>query len=128
MFPNNLFVGVIPLPLLVIVSIEKTLLPSLMKSAKVSDLEFFRHLLMLETWMWAELTINSALALVIGIMTSFLDYPLVIMFILGFFIPLPLFFAFNIFPTSSADKAGNTSFTQITSSMLDKIFALEACI
>ena len=33
------------------------------KSAKVSDLEFFRHLLTLETWMWAELTINSALAL-----------------------------------------------------------------
>ena len=75
-----------------------------MKSAKVTNLEFFRYLLTLETWMWAELTINLALALVIGIMTSLLDYPLVIMLILGFFIPLPLFFAFNIFPTSSADK------------------------
>ena len=98
-----------------------------MKSAKVSDLEFFRYLLTLEIWMWAELTINSASALVIGIMTSLLDCPLVIMLILGFFVLLPLFFAFNMFPTSSADKVRNVSFTQITSSILDKIFALEAC-
>ena len=98
-----------------------------MKSMKVSDLEFFRHLLMLEMWMWAELMINLALVLVIGIMTSLLDCPFVVMFILGFFEPPLLFFAFNIFPTSSADKEGNTSFTQITSSMLVEIFALEAC-
>ena len=97
-----------------------------MKSAKVSDLEFFRHLLMLEVCMWAELTINSALVLVIGIMTSLLDCPFIIMLILGFFEPPLLFFAFNIFPTSSADKEGNASFTRITSSMLVEIFALEA--
>ena len=77
--------------------------------------------------MWTELTINSALVLVIGIMTSLLDYPLVVILILDFFVPLPLFFAFNIFPTLSANKVGNTSFTQITSSMLDETFVLEAC-
>jgi len=76
--------------------------------------------------MWAELTINSVLVLVIGIMTSLLDYPLVIVLILGFFVPPLLFFAFNIFPTSSADKVGNASFTRITSSMLEELLALEA--
>ena len=78
--------------------------------------------------MWAELTINSVLALVMGIMTSLLDCPLVVMLILGFFIPLLLFFAFNIFPTSSADKVGNASFTQITSSMFVNLITLEACV
>ena len=78
--------------------------------------------------MCAELTINSALVLVIGIMTSLLDCPFVVMLILGFLKPPLLFFAFNIFSTSSADKEGNASFTQITSSMFDEIFALEACV
>jgi len=50
--------------------------------------------------------VNDLDTLVIGIMTS-----LVVMLILGFFIPPPLFFAFNIFPTSSADKVRNASFT-----------------
>ena len=77
--------------------------------------------------MCAELTINSALVLVIEIMTSLLDCPFVIMLILGFLEPPLLFFAFNIFPTLSADKEGNASFTQITSSMFDEMFALEAC-
>ena len=98
-----------------------------MKSAKMFDLEFFKHLLTLDIWMWAELIINSALVLVIGIMTSLLDWPLVVILILGFFVPPLLFFAFNIFPTSSADKVGNASFTQITSSMLDELLALEVC-
>ena len=60
-------------------------------------------------------------------MTSFLDSPLVIILILGFLLPTPLFFAFNIFPTSSANKEGNTSLTHKTSSMLDKIVDFEAC-
>ena len=77
--------------------------------------------------MCAELTINSALVLVIEIMTSLLDCPFVIMLILGFLEPPLLFFAFNIFPTLSADKEGNASFTQITSSMFDEMFALEDC-
>jgi len=78
--------------------------------------------------MCAELTINSAFGLVIGTMTSLLDSLLVVMLILGFLLLLLLFFAFNIFPTSSADKEGNASLTHRTSSMFDEIFALEACI
>ena len=60
-------------------------------------------------------------------MTSFLDGPLVIMLSCGFFLLSLLFFTFNIFPTSSADKDGNVSLTHKTSSMLDEIFILEAC-
>ena len=71
--------------------------------------------------------INSAFDLAIEIITSFLDGPLVIILILGFLLPTPLFFVFNIFPTLSADKEGNTSLTHKTSSMLDEIFDFEAC-
>jgi len=70
--------------------------------------------------------INSAFDLAIEIMTSFLDSPLVVILILGFLLPTLLFFAFNIFPTSSADKEGNAFLTRKTSSMLDKIFDFEA--
>ena len=98
-----------------------------MKSVRMFDLEFFKHLLMLEMCVCAELMINSALDLVIGIMTSLLDCPLVVILILGFFVPLLLFFAFNIFPTSSADKEGNASLTQMTSLMLNEFLGLEAC-
>jgi len=70
--------------------------------------------------------INSAFDLAIEIMTSFLNGPLVIILILGFLLPTPLFFAFNIFPTSSADKEGNAFLTHKTSSMLDEIFDFEA--
>jgi len=70
--------------------------------------------------------INSAFDLAIEIMTSFLNSPLVIILILDFLLLTPLFFAFNIFPTSSADKEGNTSLTHKISSMLDKIFDFEA--
>jgi len=72
--------------------------------------------------------INSVFDLAIKIMTSFLDSPLVIILILGFLLSTPLFFAFNIFPTLSADKEGNTCLTHKTSSMLGKIFDFEACI
>ena len=104
------------------------LLVTWMKSVMIFDLEFFRHLLMLEVWMCAELTINSMFGLVIGIMTSFLDSPLVVILILGFLLLSLLFFAFNIFPTSFANKEGNASLTHKTSSMFDEIFALKACV
>jgi len=68
--------------------------------------------------------INSALTLVIGIIASFLDSPLVVMLILGFLLLMLLFFAFNIFPTSLANKAGNASFTHRTSSIFDKVFVM----
>jgi len=64
--------------------------------------------------------------LAIGIMTSFLDGPLVIMLSFGFFLPSLLFFTFNIFPTSLANKDRNTSLTHKTFSTLDEIFILEA--
>ena len=60
-------------------------------------------------------------------MTCFLDGPLVIMLILGFFFLLLLFLAFIIFPTSSTDKDGNASLSHKTSLMFGKIFILEAC-
>ena len=97
-----------------------------MKSVIMSDLEFFRHLLTLAMWMWAELTINSAICLAISMMTSFLNSPLVIMLILGFLLPSLLFFIFNTFPTSSADKAGNASLTHTMSSMHERL-DFEAC-
>ena len=71
--------------------------------------------------------INSAFDLAIEIITSFLDDPLVIILILGFLLSTPLFFAFNIFSTSSANKKENAFLTHKTSSMLDKIFDFEAC-
>ena len=61
-------------------------------------------------------------------MTSFLNSPLVIILILGFLIPALLFFAFNIFPTSSANKNGKASLTCKISLMLDEIFDFKACI
>ena len=97
-----------------------------MKSAKVSDLEFFRHLLTLEIWIWAELIINSALTLVIGIITSLLDSPLVVILILGFLLPSLLSLIFKIFPTSSADREGNAFFNRKTSSTFCEMFDLEA--
>ena len=61
-----------------------------------------------------------------GIMTSFFDSPLVIILILDFLLPLPLFFTFNIFPTSLADKEENASLTCKTSSILYKMFDFKA--
>ena len=98
------------------------LLVKQMKSATIFNLEFFKHLLMLEMWICTELMINSVLDLAIGIITSFLDGPLVVMLILDFFLPSLLFFTFNIFSTSFTDKAENASLTHKTSSMLGEIF------
>ena len=78
--------------------------------------------------MCAELTINSMFGLVIGIMTSFLDSPLVVILILGFLLLSLLFFAFNIFPTSFANKEGNASLTHKTSSMFDEMLVFEAYV
>ena len=64
--------------------------------------------------------INSAFNLVIGMMTSFLDGPLVVMFNFGFFLPSLLFLTFNIFLTSSADKDGNASLTYKMSSTFER--------
>ena len=55
-----------------------------MKSAIISDLVFFRHLLMLVMLELAKLIINSAFNLAMGII-CFLNGPLVVMLILGFF-------------------------------------------
>ena len=70
--------------------------------------------------------INSVLILAIGTMTSFLDSSLVIILILGFLVLTLLFFAFNILPTSSADKDRKASLTHKTLSMLDKVFIFKA--
>ena len=71
--------------------------------------------------------INSAFNFTIEIITCFLDGPLVVILTLGFFFLSLLFFAFIIFPTSSANKDGNASLIHKTSSMFDEIFILEAC-
>ena len=98
-----------------------------MKSATMSNLVFFRHLLTLAMWVWAELMINSVVCLAIGMMTFFLDSSLVIMLILGFLLPSPLFLIFNTFPTSFTNKAGNTSLTCTISSMCMR-WDFEACV
>ena len=75
-----------------------------------------------------KLMINSVLTLVVGIITSLLDGSLVVMLILGLLLPSLLFFIFNIFPTSFADKAGNTFLTHKISLMYKTLyFVLEAC-
>ena len=85
----------------------------------MSDLENFKHLLTLEI-------INSAFVFAIEIMISFLNSSLVIILILGFLLPSPLFFTFNIFPTSLAEKEGNASLTHKTSSILHEMFDFKA--
>ena len=80
-----------------------------MKSAMMTDLVFFRHLLMLTMLELAELMINSVFDLAMGIIICFLDGPLVVMLILGFFCPSLPFVTLIILPTSSADNSGNMS-------------------
>ena len=70
--------------------------------------------------------INLAFDFAIGIMTCFLNGPLVITLILGFFCLLLLFLALIIFPTSSADKAENASLICNTSSILGDMLAFGA--
>ena len=102
------------------------LLDKRMKSAMTSELEFFKCSLMLVIILCTDLVINSALGFVIGMMTSFLDGPLVIIFNLGFFLPSLPFLTFKILSTSLADKDGKASFTQRMSSTLE-VLDLEAC-
>ena len=96
-----------------------------MKSAMTSELEFFRCSLMLAIILCADLVINSGLGFVIGMMTSFLDGPLVVIFNLGFFLLSLPFLTFKILLTSSADKDEKASFTRRMSSTL-KVLDLEA--
>ena len=61
-------------------------------------------------------------------MIYFLDGPLVIMLILGFFCPLLLFFTLIIFATSLASKVENASLICKMSSTFHEMLAFEACI
>ena len=79
------------------------------KSAITSYFMFFRHLLILAMCILAGFTINSAFDFAIGIITCFLDSPLIIILILSFFCLSLLFLALIIFPTSLADKNGKAS-------------------
>ena len=102
------------------------LLDKQMKLVMTSELEFFKCSLMLAIILCTDLVINSALDFVIGMMTSFLDGPLVIIFNLGFFLPLLPFLTFKILLTSLANKDRKASFTRrmlLTFEVLD----LEAC-
>jgi len=80
-----------------------------MKSAMMSDLVFFRHLLMLVMLELAELIINSVFDLAMGIIICFLDGPLVIMLILGFFCLSLLFVTLIILSISFVDNLGKAS-------------------
>ena len=73
------------------------------------------------------MTINSAFDFAMGTITCFLDGPLVIILILGFFLPL-LLFALIILSTSSADKDRNASLIHKTSSMFDEMLVFEAYV
>jgi len=99
-----------------------------MKSAMMSDLVFFRHLLMLAMLELAELMINSAFDLAMGIIIYFLNGPLAVILILGFFCPLLSFVTLMILPTSSTDNSGKASLMQRISLTLGEILAFEACI
>ena len=59
--------------------------------------------------------------------TCFLNNPLVVMLILGFFFLSLPFIAFIILPTLSADKDGKTSLIRKTFSILGKILDFETC-
>ena len=99
-----------------------------MKFATMSDLEFFRHLLMLTMLEEAELIINSAFNLAMGIIICFLDGPLVVILNLGFFCPSLPFVTLIILPTSSADNSGKAFLMQRTSLTLGEKLAFEACV
>ena len=92
----------------------------------MSDLISFKLLLMLAICWLAELIINSAFNFTIRIITYFLDGPLVVMLILGFFCLSLLFLALIIFLTLLAVKVENTSLICRISSIFGKILAFEA--
>ena len=99
-----------------------------MKSAMMSDLVFFKHLLMLAMLELAKFMINSVFDLAMGIIICFLDGPLVVMLILGFFCPSLLFMTLMIFPTSFADNSGKISLMRRTFLTLREMLAFEACM
>jgi len=99
-----------------------------MKSAMMSDLAFFRHLLVLAMLELAELMINSVFDLAMGIIICFLNGSLVVMLNLLFFCPSLLFVILIILPTSSTDNSGKVSLMQRTSSTLGEMLAFEACV
>jgi len=97
------------------------------KSAMISDLVFFKHLLMLAILKLTELIMNSVFNLAMGIIICFLDGSLVVMLILGFFcLSLP-FITLMILSTSFVDNSGKVSLIQKTSLTLGEMLAFEAC-
>ena len=98
-----------------------------MKSAMMSDLMFFRYLLMLVMLELAELMINLVFDLAMGIIICFLNGPLVVMLILGFLCSLLLFVTLMILSTSSADNSGKVSLIRRMSLTLREMLAFEAC-
>ena len=83
-----------------------------MKFAMMSDLAFFRHLLILAILELVELMINSVFNLATGIIICFLNSPLIVMLILGFFCLLLLFVTLMILSTSSTDNSEKASLMQ----------------
>jgi len=96
-----------------------------MKFAMMSDLAFFRHLLMLVILELVELMINSVFDLAMGIIICFLNGLLVVMLILGFFCPSLLFVTLMILSTSSTDNLEKASLMRRMSSTLGEILAFE---
>ena len=105
------------------------IIPSLtlqIKSAEISNLISFRHLLMLIICWLAELIINSVFESVIGIMICFLDGSFVVILILGFFIPIFLFVMLIISATLLADKVKKASLMWRMSLIFNNELVLEA--
>jgi len=94
------------------------------KSTKISDLAFFKILLMLETCWELSFMKLAVLFLFIGMITCFLDGPLVIIWMQGLGLSPPLI-TFCIWLIFFASRAGNTSFILITSSIWE--VGLEVC-
>ena len=95
------------------------------KSAMISDLAFFRHLLMLAMLELAKLMINSAFDLAMGIIICFLNNPLIVMLILGFFCPSLPFMTLMILSTLSTDNLEKVSLMQRMSLTLGEMLAFE---
>ena len=98
-----------------------------MKSAMMTDLVFFRYLLMLVMLELADLLTNLAFDLAMKIIICFLNGPLVVMLILGFFRPSLPFVTLIILPISFTDNLENMSLMQRTSSTLGEMLVFEAC-
>jgi len=99
-----------------------------MKFAMISDLAFFRHLLMLVMLELAKLIINSVFDLAMGVIICFLDGPLVVMLILGFFCPSLPFVTLMILPTSFTDNSEKASLMRRMFLTFGEMLAFEACV